>query len=106
MILSFIFSFLKKKKPKKLHEVIKKNFTNGKEPSISIFGHSMGGHGALISFLKNPLKYKSVSAFAPIANPISCEWGKFALNGFLGSDELKWKVRYIPRTTTAQVLIE
>jgi S-formylglutathione hydrolase len=53
----------------------------------------MGGHGALISFLKNSSKYKSVSAFAPIANPVNCEWGKFAFKGYLGSDELKWKVK-------------
>jgi len=41
-----------------------------------IFGHSMGGHGALSIFLKNPGMYKSVSAFAPIVNPTKCEWGK------------------------------
>ena len=52
----------------------------------------MGGHGALVSFLKNPNKYKSVSAFAPISNPCNCDWGKFAFNGYFGSDESKWKV--------------
>jgi len=51
----------------------------------------MGGHGALISFLKNPNKYKSVSAFAPIANPSECEWGKFAFKGYLGDDQESWK---------------
>lgn len=53
----------------------------------------MGGHGALISFLKNPNKYKSVSAFAPICNPVECPWGKFAFAGYLGNDESEWKVR-------------
>lgn len=57
----------------------------------SIFGHSMGGHGALISALKNPGLYQSVSAFAPISNPINCPWGKKAFNGYLGPDEATWK---------------
>jgi len=75
-----------------LHEVIKKNFNKCEElVNLSIFGHSMGGHGALISFLKNPNKYKSVSAFAPICNPVNCEWGKFAFNGYLGSNQDAWK---------------
>ncbi|RMZ99541.1 S-formylglutathione hydrolase isoform X1 [Brachionus plicatilis] len=74
-----------------LHEVIKKNFTDGKEFKVSIFGHSMGGHGAMISFLKNPNKYCSVSAFAPISNPINCDWGKNAFTGYLGSNEEVWK---------------
>uniref|UniRef100_A0A8D1EJB1 S-formylglutathione hydrolase n=1 Tax=Sus scrofa TaxID=9823 RepID=A0A8D1EJB1_PIG len=58
---------------------------------MSIFGHSMGGHGALICTLKNPGKYKSVSAFAPICNPVLCPWGKKAFSGYLGADESKWK---------------
>lgn len=45
---------------------------------ISITGHSMGGHGALTAHLKNPGMYKSVSAFAPICNPVECKWGKKA----------------------------
>ena len=57
----------------------------------SIFGHSMGGHGALISALKNPALYQSVSAFAPICNPVNCPWGKKALAGFLGPNENTWK---------------
>ena len=52
---------------------------------VSIFGHSMGGHGALTLFLKNPGKYKSVSAFAPIANPTACPWGEKAFSGYLES---------------------
>ena len=51
-----------------------------------IFGHSMGGHGALTIALKNPGRYRSVSAFAPIASPMRCPWGEKALTGYLGSD--------------------
>jgi S-formylglutathione hydrolase len=53
---------------------------------VSISGHSMGGHGALSLFLKNPGKYKSVSAFAPIANPLKCPWGEKAFKGYFGDD--------------------
>jgi S-formylglutathione hydrolase len=52
----------------------------------------MGGHGALISFLKNANLYKSVSAFAPISNPTECDWGKFAFNGYFGENQEKWKL--------------
>ncbi|PWY90720.1 putative esterase [Aspergillus heteromorphus CBS 117.55] len=59
---------------------------------VSITGHSMGGHGALSLFLRNPGKYKSVSAFAPISNPINCPWGQKAFSGYFGEDALeKWK---------------
>ena len=76
-----------------LHDVIEKNFGYGHSNlNFSIFGHSMGGHGALVGFLKNPKKYKSVSAFAPICHPINCDWGKFAFNGYLGDNQEKWKV--------------
>mmetsp|Transcript_15047 Transcript_15047/g.38495 ORF Transcript_15047/g.38495 Transcript_15047/m.38495 type:complete len:266 (-) Transcript_15047:444-1241(-) len=51
---------------------------------VSIFGHSMGGHGALISALKNPGKYYSVSAFAPICHPTDCPWGKKCFSNYLG----------------------
>jgi len=47
----------------------------------------MGGHGALLIHLKNPSMYKSVSAFAPICNPIDCPWGQKAFQGYLGSIE-------------------
>ncbi|GAQ09466.1 S-formylglutathione hydrolase [Aspergillus lentulus] len=58
---------------------------------VSITGHSMGGHGALTLFLRNPGKYKSVSAFAPIANPINCPWGQKAFAGYFGEDQkAKW----------------
>ncbi len=58
---------------------------------VSIMGHSMGGHGALTLFLKNPGMYKSVSAFAPIANPSKCPWGEKAFGGYLGPDKEAWK---------------
>jgi S-formylglutathione hydrolase len=58
---------------------------------VSITGHSMGGHGALTLFLKNPGKYRSVSAFAPISNPINCPWGQKAFSGYFGKeDKEKW----------------
>ena len=57
----------------------------------SIFGHSMGGHGALTIFLKNSDIYKSVSAFAPICNPMNVQWGQKAFSGYLGDDKSAWK---------------
>src|SRR5690606_33288064 len=56
-----------------------------------IFGHSMGGHGALIIALRNPGRYRSVSAFAPIASPMTCPWGEKALGGYLGPDREAWR---------------
>ncbi|KAI1331262.1 carbohydrate esterase family 1 protein [Xylariaceae sp. FL0255] len=59
---------------------------------VSITGHSMGGHGALTLYLKNPGKYASVSAFAPISNPSQCPWGEKAFSGYLGADNKSaWK---------------
>jgi len=58
---------------------------------LSITGHSMGGHGALTLYLKHPDKYRSVSAFAPIANPSRCPWGEKAFAGYLGDDREVWK---------------
>jgi len=55
-----------------------------------IFGHSMGGHGALTLYLKNQDKYKSVSAFAPIVSPCQCPWGHKALGQYLGQDQKAW----------------
>lgn len=51
----------------------------------------MGGHGALSLFLKNPGKYKSVSAFAPIANPLKCPWGEKAFKGYFGESDWQSK---------------
>ena len=56
-----------------------------------IFGHSMGGHGALTIALRNPERYKSVSAFAPIVAPSQCPWGKKALGRYLGEDKEAWR---------------
>lgn len=56
-----------------------------------IFGHSMGGHGALTLALKNPDLYASVSAFAPISAPTRAPWGKKAFSGYLGADEEAWR---------------
>ena len=58
----------------------------------SISGHSMGGHGALICALKNPGAYRSVSAFAPICNPVRCSWGQGCFEAYLGQDRDAWKV--------------
>ncbi len=57
----------------------------------SIFGHSMGGHGALICALKNRDQYRSVSAFAPISAPMQCPWGQKAFSGYLGPDTNTWR---------------
>jgi len=73
-----------------LHELVHKHL-----PTIpnkqGIFGHSMGGHGALTIALKNPDKYKSVSAFAPISNPVTVPWGIKAFTHYLGEDKESWQ---------------
>lgn len=56
-----------------------------------IFGHSMGGHGALTIALKHPDRFRSVSAFAPIVSPLRCPWGEKALTGYLGTDRTTWR---------------
>jgi S-formylglutathione hydrolase len=56
-----------------------------------IFGHSMGGHGALVLALRNPGLFRSVSAFAPIAAPSVCPWGEKAFTGYLGADQDAWR---------------
>lgn len=72
-----------------LPALIKAEFTVRDRCAIS--GHSMGGHGALIMALKNPGKYTSVSAFAPIVNPTQVPWGKKAFTNYLGDDSQKWQ---------------
>jgi len=57
----------------------------------AITGHSMGGHGALTIALRNPGRFKSVSAFAPIVSPMHCPWGHKALGGYLGDDQSAWR---------------
>ena len=62
---------------------------DGQRTSIS--GHSMGGHGALTIALKNPDRFKSVSAFSPICSPLNCPWGEKVLSNYLGDDRQAWK---------------
>ena len=56
-----------------------------------LFGHSMGGHGALTIALRNPDRFKSVSAFSPVVAPLQCPWGEKALGAYLGSDRAAWR---------------
>lgn len=63
----------------------------GDPARAGIFGHSMGGHGALVLALRNPAKFRSVSAFAPIAHPVDCPWGHKAFGNYLGPDRETWK---------------
>lgn len=58
--------------------------------AIGIFGHSMGGHGALTLAWKYPNLFKSVSAFAPICAPSDCPWGEKAFSNYLGNDQSEW----------------
>lgn len=72
-----------------LRETVLKHFpANGLQ--LGIFGHSMGGHGALVLALRNPAVYKSVSAFAPICSPVRSPWGQKALPRYLGNDPGAW----------------
>lgn len=55
-----------------------------------VFGHSMGGHGALVMGLRDPSAWRSVSAFAPICAPTRCPWGEKAFSGYLGDERARW----------------
>ena len=59
--------------------------------ATGIFGHSMGGHGALTLALRNPTQYQSVSAFSPVAAPMQCPWGQKAFTNYLGPDQETWR---------------
>lgn len=73
---------------KELPAIAQREFPlSGKE---AISGHSMGGHGALVLALRNPQRFTSVSAFAPIVNPGNCPWGQKAFSGYLGNDREDW----------------
>jgi S-formylglutathione hydrolase len=72
-----------------LRELVLSTFAARAE-RVGIFGHSMGGHGALTLGLKNPGRYQSVSAFAPIAAPMHCPWGAKAFSGYLGDERALW----------------
>lgn len=74
---------------KELPNIISSNF-DADLSRHGIFGHSMGGHGALTIGLKNPDIYRSISAFAPICNPVNCPWGKKAFGNYLGDDQSSW----------------
>lgn len=63
----------------------------GDAQRVGIFGHSMGGHGALVLAQRHPTKFKSVSAFSPIAAPTRCPWGEKAFTGYLGTDRQTWE---------------
>ena len=73
-----------------LPTLVESNFP-ARADSRGIFGHSMGGHGALTIALKNPERYGSVSAFAPISAPMRAPWGKKIFSNYLGSDEEAWR---------------
>jgi S-formylglutathione hydrolase len=75
---------------KELPGVIAANFP-ARADRQGIFGHSMGGHGALVCALRNPQQYISVSAFAPIAAPMRCPWGQKAFTNYLGPDRETWR---------------
>ncbi len=73
-----------------LRELILNRFP-ARPDSTGIFGHSMGGHGALTLALRHPDIYRSVSAFAPISAPMQCAWGEKAFSNYLGPDRNLWK---------------
>jgi S-formylglutathione hydrolase len=68
----------------------------------SLFGHSMGGHGALTLALRHPGLYRSVSAFAPIVAPMDCPWGQKAFAGYLGEDPEAWAQHDATRLVAAR----
>jgi S-formylglutathione hydrolase len=75
---------------RELPDIIDSNFP-ADMTAQGITGHSMGGHGALTIALRNPGRFKSVSAFAPIVSPLNCPWGHKALGGYLGPDHNTWR---------------
>ncbi len=75
---------------RELPAVIGENFPVD-EARAGIFGHSMGGHGALVAALRNPQRFRSVSAFAPIVAPMYCPWGEKAFTAYLGADRGAWR---------------
>jgi S-formylglutathione hydrolase len=75
---------------RELAELVEKNFAVDPKRQ-GIFGHSMGGHGALTIALKHPERYRSVSAFAPVSAPMHCPWGQKAFTGYLGPDRERWR---------------
>ncbi len=74
-----------------LPSVIAEAFPMAEMSRQGITGHSMGGHGALTIALRNPTRFRSVSAFAPIVAPMRCPWGQKAFEGYLGEDQSAWR---------------
>ena len=74
-----------------LPALIAKEFSMADMARQGVFGHSMGGHGALTIALRDPERFRSVSAFAPIVAPLQCAWGEKALGGYLGPDRAAWR---------------
>lgn len=74
-----------------LPAVIAAHFPMADMSRQSVFGHSMGGHGALIAALKTKGRYRSCSAFAPITHPMTAEWSRGAFTAYLGPDEAAWR---------------
>lgn len=74
---------------KELPALVEAHFPASQKRGIS--GHSMGGHGALVCALRNPGRYQSVSAFAPISNPMDCPWGQKAFSHYLGEERARWR---------------
>jgi S-formylglutathione hydrolase len=86
---------------KELPAALGKHFAQLDWANVAITGHSMGGYGALSAFFREPGHYKSVSAFAPIANPLTCGWGDKCFGRYLGLDKAKWHA-YDPTHLVAQ----
>lgn len=74
-----------------LPAVITAHFPMADVSRQSICGHSMGGHGALVSALRNPGRYRSCSAFAPIVHPMTADWSRAAFTAYLGAGEASWR---------------
>lgn len=79
-------SYVEKELPALIAEVFPADMTRQ-----GITGHSMGGHGALTIGLRNPQRFRSVSAFSPIVSPLSCPWGEKALTGYIGANRSSWR---------------
>ncbi|MCA9668255.1 MAG: S-formylglutathione hydrolase [Myxococcales bacterium] len=82
-----MYSYITEELPQLVHAELR---TAGPERQ-SVMGHSMGGHGALVIGLRNPERYRAISAFAPICAPSQCPWGAKAFSGYLGDDREAWK---------------
>uniref|UniRef100_A0A0N5ASY4 S-formylglutathione hydrolase n=1 Tax=Syphacia muris TaxID=451379 RepID=A0A0N5ASY4_9BILA len=82
-----MYSYITKEIPR----LFEQHFPQCDKDRWGIFGHSMGGLGAIVIGLRNPQIFKSISAFAPLCNPMKSPWGQKAFSIYLGSDENEWK---------------